>query len=262
MHRVINGFQTLVANAFVVGIERGAHIVNGEVFNRLVQFGRGVVRREGNLLFADFVANALDEFHDFLVGFVTEHNAVKHHIVGHFVCARFNHGDQGVGRSHGHGHLRFLTLFGGGIDDIFAVHQADGNAAYRAVPRDFGNADGNRNTDHGGDFGRAVGVNGHHRCHHADIVAHVLGEQRANGAVNHARGKRSLFARSAFTALERTGDSAHGIEFFLKIHGKREEIHALTRFGGHCGGAKHFGLAVADKTGAARKLRHFADFHF
>ena len=152
VYRFINGFESFVTDAFVVGVERGAHVVNREFFNRFIHFFRRVVRRELNLFLADFVADAFDEFHNLLVGFVTEHNAVKHHVVGHFVCARFNHRNQRIGGSDGNRHLGNFTLCLGRVDDIFAVHKADGNTAYGAVPRNFGNADGNGNTDHCGDF--------------------------------------------------------------------------------------------------------------
>ena len=152
VYRFINGFESFVTDAFVVGVERGAHVVNREFFNRFIHFFRRVVRREFNLFLADFVADAFDEFDNLLVGFVTEHNAVKHHVVGHFVCARFNHRDQRIGGSDGNRHLGNLTLCLGRVDDIFAVHKTDGNTADRAVPRNFGNADGNGNTDHRGDF--------------------------------------------------------------------------------------------------------------
>lgn len=195
-----------------------------------------------------------------VIGFVTEHDAVKHLVVGDFVCARFNHCNQGIGGCNRNRHLRFFTLFRRGVDNVFAVHQTDGNTADGAVPRNFRHADGDGNANHRRDFGGAVGVNGHHGCHHADVVAHILREQRTNRTVNHARGERCLFGSSALTAQERTGDSAHGIQLFFKIHGKRKEIHALAGLCGHGCGAKHLGFAVANQARTARELCHFADF--
>ena len=133
MHSVVNGLQALVADTLIVGVERGAHILDREILDRFVKLGRGVVRRELHLGLADFFADALDELDNLLVCLMAEHDAVKHDVVGHFVRARFDHGDERIGRSDGDRHLRFLTLLGGGVEHVFPVHitqQYCGNGAF------------------------------------------------------------------------------------------------------------------------------------
>ena len=112
--------------------------------------------------------------------------------------------------------------------------------------------------DQGRDLGRAVVVDAHDRRHDGDVVAEVRGEERADGAVDDAAGQDALFAGTAFTAVERTGDTADGVELFLKVNGEREEVDAVARTGGSRGADEHAGVAVADHDGGVGELGELA----
>ena len=60
--------------------------------------------------------------------------------------------------------------------------------------------------------------------HELRVVAPVLGEQRADRAVDHARGERRLLARAALALEERAGDFAGGVHPLLDVDRQREEI--------------------------------------
>ena len=188
-----------------------------------------------------------------------EHDAVKHIVVGDFVCARLDHCDKVSGGGDGDIHIALCSLLESGVDDILTVNKADDNACDGAVPGDLGDRDSDGNAEHSGDLGLAVGINGHNGGDNAHVVPHILGEKGTDGSVDNAGGEGRLLARSALTALERAGDLAYRIKLLFVVDRKREEIDTLSGFRSHGSGAEHVGLAVADKAGAARKLSHLAD---
>ena len=151
-----------------------------------------------------------------------------------------------------------MTISPSTVDDDLAVYKTDGNAGDRAVPRDIGDGDRDRGTDHRGDLGSAVGIHGHHGGDDTDVVAHILGEQRTDRAVDDAGGQDRLLAGSALTAHIAAGDLTHGIELLFIVHGQREEVDAVPRL---CGSGRRYvddGLAVAYQTRAVGELGHFA----
>ena len=261
MHLGVHRAQTLVPHALVVGIQGGAYLLDGEVLDGFIHGRIGIVGGEGELLLADLLLYVPDKGDDLLVGGVARHDAVEHGVVVHFVGARLDHGDQVGGGGDGHMHLGALRLLMGGVDNIFAVHQADDDAGNRAVPRDVGNGDGDRGADHGGDFRRAVGIHRHDGADHGHVVAHILGEEGTDGPVDDAGGQDGLLARAALATLEGAGDFAHGIHFFLIVHRQGEEVHAFPRLVRRGDGAQQDGFAIADEAGAAGQLGQLAGFH-
>ena len=64
--------------------------------------------------------------------------------------------------------------------------------------------------------GAAVLVHAHNGHHHRDVVAHVLGEQRTDGAVhNTGRQHRPFRPGRPSRRMEAAGDAAHGIQLFF-----------------------------------------------
>ena len=255
---LVTGQKGRVAHALVVGIKSDLDFVYGESLDSLEKLLGRVVGLKGDLLLADRVADAFDEFDQTLIFLVGEHDAVEHRIVVYLVRAGLYHGDQVGGGSDCDGHLIALALLRGGVDDVFAVNQTEGNAGDGAVPGDLGDGNGDGRAEHGRDLGRAVRIDRHDRGDHGNVVAHILGEQRADRTVDDAGGKHGLFGRSALSSLPGAGDLADGIELLLIVHGEREEIHALAGLVGHGGSAEHVRAAVADHAGTAGELRHFA----
>ena len=154
-----------------------------------------------------------------------------------------------------------LALLLGGVQHDLAVHQAHLHAADGAVPGDVGHGSDQRGADHTGDLGAAIRVQAHDGHGDADVVAHLLGEQRAHGAVHHAAGQDGALAGAALTAHKAAGDAACGVELFLILHVQGEEIHALAGLGAHDHVAHHAGLAVADQGAGVGQAAHLAHFH-
>jgi len=261
VNRVVNRFQAGIADLFVVRVQCDADFIDGKRFDGGHHFIRRMRGRIHKLRLADLSLDLLNEGNDLLVRLVAGHDAVKHHFVGNTLRSGFDHGDTAGGGSHGDGHFALATLLGTRVDDVFAVHISDGNAADRASPRNIGNRKRDGGADHGGDLRRAVGIDRHHGAHHGHVVAHILGEQRADRAVDHAGSKDRLIGRAAFSALERARDLAHGIELLFKIDGKREEIHTLARFLAGGNGNVHDSIAVTDKGRSVCKLGDLSGFH-
>ena len=261
VHLLVDGLQALVADGLVVGIHSELDVLHGELFDGLDHFLGGQVAGIFKLGLADFGLNALDEFNDVLVGLVTGDNAVVHILVGNLVGACFDHGNTGIGGGNGDGHLGNLALLGVGVDDKLAVNEAHAHSGNGSVPRHVGDGQSDGSTHHSGDFGGAVRVHGHDGADDGNIVAHILGEQRTDGAVDDAAHQNGLVGGTAFPLQEGAGDLAHGIQLLLKVHGQREEINALT---GLCSSGyrhMHHGLAIADQALAVGQLCHFAGFH-
>ena len=157
-------------------------------------------------------------------------------------------------------HLGFLFLFGRRVDDVFAVNQTDNNAADGAIPGNIRDGQGDGGRDHGGDLGRAVRIHAHDGAHYGHVIAHILGEERADGAVDHAAGQDGLFARTGFAALIGAGNVTDRIQLFLIIHRKREEIHSFTRLGRHGYRPQNHGVAITHEAGAVGQLRDLSGF--
>ena len=261
VHFFIDGLEALVAHVLVVRVERGLDVLERVGAHGVLHLVAGVHGRIRELRLADLRLDLLDEGDDLLVRLVAGHDALIHLLVGDDVGPGLDHGDARVRGGHRHGHAAHGALGGGGVDHIGAVHQADGDAGDRAVPRDVGDRERHTHAHHAGDLGRAVVVHAHHGAHHRNVVAHVLREQRADRAVDHAAGEDRLVRRAALTLEEGAGDFAHGVELLLEIDGEGEEVDALARFGGSRNRHVHDRLAVADEAGAVGQAGHLAGFN-
>ena len=62
------------------------------------------------------------------------------------------------------------------------------------------------------------------------FVEEALGEQRADRAVDQARGQRLLLGRAAFALEEAAGDAARGVGLLDVVDREREEVLARTAF--------------------------------
>ena len=59
MDALLDGGEALVAHALVVGVERGAHVLDGELLDRLEEVGGDLDRLEGELRLADLGLDCL-----------------------------------------------------------------------------------------------------------------------------------------------------------------------------------------------------------
>ena len=90
------------------------------------------------------------------------------------------------------------------------------------------------------------------------LVAPALREQRADRAVDQARGERALLAGAALALEERAGDLARGVHPLLDVDGEREEVHVAQVACG--GGGQDHRLARLDDDGTGGLLGHLAGF--
>ena len=190
------------------------------------------------------------------------HNAVKHKVIGNFVTACFNHCNQIFGGRNGKGKVGLFSFFQSRVDNDFAVNKTNKSGSDRTIPRNIGNGDCRRNTDSGGDFRRAVGVNRHNGCNNRTIVAHILREKRADGAVDTAGSQNGLFACFTLAALERAGDTTYRIKFFFIVNRKGEEINPFARLVRSRNGAENACFAIGCHKGSVCKPCHHAGFKF
>ncbi len=91
-------------------------------------------------------------------------------------------------------------------------------------------------------------VDRHRQRHELGLIAPALGEQRADRAVDQARGERRLLPRAALALEERAGDLPGGVHPLLDIDGEREKVHVAEIPRG--GGTQDHGVARADDDGA------------
>ena len=104
-------------------------------------------------------------------------------------------------------------------------------------------------------------IHGHDGTHHGHIVAEVVGEQGADGAVDDAAGQDALLPGTALAAVEAAGDAAHGVHLLLKVHAQGEEVDTVTGTGRGGDAAQHAGIAVAHHDGGVGQLGQLAHLH-
>ena len=103
-------------------------------------------------------------------------------------------------------------------------------------------------------------IHSHDGGHDGHVIAEVIGEQGADGAVDDAAGEDALLAGAALAAVEAAGDAAHRVHLLLKIHAQGEEVDAVAGTGGGGGTAEHAGVAVAHHDGGVGQLCQLAHF--
>ena len=258
---VLNGQQTGIAHVLVVGVHGGLEVV--QIFG--ADLGKQVVvqihAHKVNLRLADLGHNAVDEGNDLLDLAVGHLDGLQHGGLIHLVGTRLDHHDLVHGGGHRQLQVAVLALLQRGVHHQLAIHQAHKHAADGALPGNLTDGQGNGGADHAGNLRAAVLIHAHHGHGHAYIIAHFLGEQRANGAVHHTAGENGLLAGAALTAHKAAGNAAHRVELFLKLHAQGEEVDALAGLLAHGYIAQHHGLAVAHQAAAVGEAAHLAGLH-
>ena len=213
---------------------------------------------KGELGLADLRLHLFDEGDHLLHLGKALHDGFQHGVIVYLIGAGFDHADLFSGAGNGKLQVALLALLGVGGQNDLTIDQTDIDAGDGLVPRNIGNRQCHGSADHTGDLGYAVGVNGKNCHHNGNIVAHILGEQRANGAVYHTAGKNSLIAGTTLTLEEGAGNLAHSVQLFLKVYGKRQKVDAVTRLGRGSRIDQNRRLAIAHQYRAARLTAHLA----
>ena len=152
----------------------------------------------------------------------------------------------------------FLALGVGGVDDPFAVDAADAHAANRAHEGHLGDVERGGGRVHGADVAVDLAVAAHQHGVDLDVVVVAVGEERADGAVAHARRQRLLLGGARLALEEAAREAARRVELLAVLALQREEVDALARLvrAGH--GAEDAGVADGDDHGAGGLTRQEA----
>ena len=246
-------------DVLIVGIHGGLGLVHGGVHDLLKQFivkvGVGIVK----LGLADLGDHLVDQGHLLLIFLMGHADGLEHHVVGHLVGAGLDHDHLLAGGHNGHVQIADLALLADGIEHQLPVHQAHLQSAHGAVPGNVGDGQGGGGADEAADLGGAVVVHAHDGAHNGHVVAEVVREQGADGAIDDAGGQNALLAGAALPAVEAAGDAAHSVQLFLKVHAQGEEVDAVPGTGGGGDAAQHTGLAIGDHDGGVGQLRQLSD---
>ena len=223
--------ESLFAEVFVGATRKG------EVVARLVavgfDFGAEVVVV---YLVAVFAFGLVDLFHQldlglalYLDGFVCGFQSAKHLGFRHFFAFAFHHADV----LHGGGHHQFeagvFHLCEGRVDDIFVADEGHAHFRNRAVEGDVGHADGGRGGQGCKRVGRGLFVVREQVHLHDGLGVIVVGEQRAQGAVDEAGDKHFVVGGLGLAFEETARELARGVVFFPIVDRQGEEI----GFGSH-----------------------------
>jgi len=147
------------------------------------------------------------------------------------------------------------------VQHVLAVDVAHARGADRAGERDAGDGQRGARRDQRGDVGVDFGVQRHHVHDDLHFVEEAFREQRANRAVDQARGERLELARAAFTLEEAARDLAGGVGLLDVVDGQRKEVLARLGFAlGHDGG-QHHGAFDVDQHGAGGLAGDLAGLH-
>ena len=244
---VLDGEHSLVADVLIVCIE-GVHKISLAECEDLIE--HIMIQLAGRIFefgLADLGDNAVYKAEQLLYLRMSLHNGVVHNVVGYLVGARFDH-DHLIHRcGNGEVKVALSALLLGGVNDELAVHKTHENAADRSVPRNIRYRQGDGCADHCRDLGGAILIDRHNGKCERHVIAQVLGEERANGAVDDTCGQDSLFAGLTLAFEISAGDLTCGVHSLLIVNRQGEEVDAVAGLSGCCGAAKHGGIAVSYK---------------
>ena len=138
------------------------------------------------------------------------------------------------------------------VDDEVAVDLADPDRADRLRERDVGDHQRRGGAVHGEDVVGHDMVDRQRDRDELRLAVPALGEERPQGAVDHAGDEGALLAGAALALEEGAGDLARGVHALLDIHRQREEVDVTRVAGGR--GAQHHRLAGAHDHGSGGLL--------
>ncbi len=218
-------------------IEVGLHHVGVDV---LVQFVPHDFLHRGEKLFVGF-ANVLRlEFHlrlsaavhQFLLGlaheldgFVTGENCVDHRVFGHFVGTAFHHADGIFGTGDHQVQIGAGHLFVGGHHDVLTIDNGHAHGGNLLFEGQFRKTDGEGCCRHAEHIRCKLAVSRKNLHNHLDFAREVLGEHRANRAVDDT-GRESFLVGGAtgFALVVAAREATGSVGLFAVFDGQREEI--------------------------------------
>src|SRR4051794_24957732 len=177
--------------------------------------------------------------------------------LGDLVGARLDHQDGLLGAGHDEvevGVVEEVLLLG--VDDEVAVDLADAHRANRLRQRDLGDHQRRGGAVHREDVVGVLVIDAERNRDELRLEVPALGEERADGAVDHAGGEGALLAGAALTLEEGAGNLARGVHPLLDVDRQRKEVD-IAEVADGCGPEDHR-LALADDDGASGLAGHLS----
>ncbi len=192
---------------------------------------------------------------------VAKHHGAQHDLFGQLFGFGLDHQHGGFGAGHDQVHLRILELGLARVQHVLSIDPGHTCGADRAIEWNAGNRQRGAGGDQGGNVAFDFRVQRQHMNHHLHFVEEAFRKQRADRAVDQARGQGLEFAGAAFTLEEAAGNAAGRIGFLEIVDGQREKV--LAGFGVGLGnhGGQHHGAIHVDDDSAAGLARDFAGLH-
>ena len=248
----------------LVGVAKsGGHlVVVGE--DAIVDFLVGLIERI--LLHHDLAVDALPLLNEVELGvaegadgLLAKLHGGEHVLFGDLIRAGLDHGNEVASASELQVQIGVVAFLVGGIDDKLAglAIAADADASQRALERNPAQGHGKRGAHGADDVDGIHLIDNEGGGHDVDLVTETVGEAGADGAIDHAGGKRGLVAGTTFALEIAAGDAAHGVHLLDEVDRQGEEVVVLTLLGdddGHEGG----GVALLHQHGAGSLLGELA----
>ena len=181
---------------------------------------------------------------------MTEHHGAEHDLLGQLLGLRFHHQHGVLGAGHDQIELGFGATVDGEVEDVFAINVADAGGADRAHERHARNGQRGGGRDHREHVRVVLHVVLQNGDDDLGLVLVAIGEERADRAIDQARGQRLGFGRAPFALEVAARDLARGEVLFLVVDGQREEVLTRLRRLGRNDGGKDHGLAERGEHGA------------
>ncbi len=146
------------------------------------------------------------------------------------------------------------------IGDKFTGHTRDANSGDRSSPRDIGDHESGGGAVEGENIGVILAIGAEEDGDDLGVVEVAFGEERAQGAIDHATGEDLFFGRATFAPKVTAGDATDGGGFFLILDREGKEVLAIFDFGGGDSGDDDDGFAHGDEGSAIGQFGEFAGF--
>ena len=163
------------------------------------------------LFLAALSYNGVDKADNLLVHFVCLKNSIGHLLLRDLIGTGLDHDHLFPGRCNSQSHVGNLLLICCGVDDKLSVHKTYLCGCAWSGKGDIGNTGRNGGTQHSGQFRAAVRINGHYDIIQRNIIAVILWEQRAHGAVDHTACKDSVLRCLSLSLVKSSRDLSYGI---------------------------------------------------
>ncbi len=202
-YRALQSIHCVIQFCFGMwAVEEFVHFVGKasvEIFHELLVGG---LKNGFPFGFANFGPHFVLNIYQGLESFVAESQRINQDLFRNLIGTGFYHQDRVAGSCDPQVEIGFFNLRIGGIDNEFTVDPSNADCAYRAVPRDVRDGQRDRSRVDRQNIQRIFHIRREGIQSDLHIVAHVLGEQGADGAVCKAGDQNSVAAGPAFTAEE------------------------------------------------------------